>query len=79
MVNLTQTVFCDSSGLRELVHAQQFAATLGVEYRLVLSPSPFMARAWSLRGFDQLSQTYSTLTAALDRPSAAADGEVLAE
>lgn len=79
IVDLAQTLFCDSSGLQELVHAKQLARALGVEYRLVLSPSSFLARSWSLRGFDQLFQTYSTLAAAMNLPSPAADGEVLNE
>lgn len=79
VVDLTQTRYCDSSGIRELVQAHHLAAAIGVDYRVVLPPSPYMARLWSLRGLDQVIRTYPTVTAALDRPAPAADGEVLSD
>jgi anti-anti-sigma regulatory factor len=38
VADLTGTVFCDSSGLRELYHAYEYAQAAGTEMRLVLPP-----------------------------------------
>jgi anti-sigma B factor antagonist len=64
VVDMSQTVFCDSTGLRLLLQAADRAAAGGGELRLVLG-SPQLLRIFSVTGFDQLFRVFATLPEAL--------------
>jgi anti-sigma B factor antagonist len=64
VVDMSQTVFCDSTGLRLLLQASDRAASAGGEVRLVLA-GPQLLRIFSVTGFDQLFPVFATLPAAL--------------
>jgi anti-anti-sigma factor len=64
IVDLTQTAFCDSTGLRLLLQASDRAARDGGELRLVLA-SPQLLRIFSVTGFEQLFPIFATLPEAL--------------
>jgi anti-sigma B factor antagonist len=64
VVDLTQTVFCDSTGLRLLLQAADRAARDGGELRLVLA-GPQLLRIFAVTGFDQLFPIFATLAQAL--------------
>jgi len=65
VADLSQTAFCDSSGIRCLLAAQGQADIFGVKLHIVLS-SPVVLRALELLGVDQLLDIYPTMAAALD-------------
>lgn len=64
IADMTRTQFCDSSGIRYLLLANDRAAEVGAEFRLVLQ-SPVVLRALQLLGVDRLFAVYPTLEAAL--------------
>ena len=64
VVDLTGTTFCDSSCVRELYHAYEYAREAGTEMRLVVPPGPVM-RVFQLVGLDQVLPIYPMLAAAL--------------
>jgi len=64
VVDMSQTVFCDSYGVRALVQAYRAG---GGEVRLVIT-SKAVLRVFSLIGVDQLFPTFTSL------PDALADG-----
>jgi anti-sigma B factor antagonist len=67
VVDMSATVFCDSTGLRLLLQASDRAKARGGELRLVLS-SPQMLRIFAVTGFDQLFPVFATLSGALAGP-----------
>jgi anti-sigma B factor antagonist len=62
--DLTSTVFCDSSGMRILVVADDCAAASGAELRLAVPPGHVL-RILTLMGIDRLLSIYPSLAAAL--------------
>jgi|ERR1700685_4142051 anti-sigma B factor antagonist len=64
VVDMSQTVFCDSTGLRLLLQASDRAVRDGGELRLVLA-GPQLLRIFSVTGFDQLFPVFATLPEAL--------------
>jgi anti-sigma B factor antagonist len=64
VVDMSQTVFCDSTGLRLLLQAADRAAAAGGEVRLVLA-GPQLLRIFAVTGFDQLFPVFATLPEAL--------------
>jgi anti-sigma B factor antagonist len=64
IADMTRTQFCDSSGIRYLLLANDRAAEVGAEFRLV-AQSPVVLRALQLLGVDRLLAVYPTLEAAL--------------
>jgi anti-sigma B factor antagonist len=62
ILDLTSTVFCDTSGLRELVIAHRLGREKGVEMRVVV-PSRLM-RLITLTGLQGVLAIYPTLAAA---------------
>ncbi len=64
VVDMSRTVFCDSTGLRLLLQASDRASRDGGELRLVLA-GPQLLRIFSVTGFDQLFPVFATLPEAL--------------
>jgi anti-sigma B factor antagonist len=66
VADLTDTRFCDCSGIREISHAWRCAMEAGVELKFVIPPGPVL-RVVKLTGLDQVWQPYPTLRAAMDQ------------
>ncbi len=64
IADMTRTQFCDSSGARNLMLAQDAAIRNHAELRLVI-PSATVLRMLSVLGFDQLLLIYPSLGTAL--------------
>ena len=64
VADLTTTVFCDSSGLRVVLLARDWATADGVELRLAVPPGPALVILKMLR-LDELVPSYPTLDEAL--------------
>ena len=64
IADMTATTFCDSSGVRILLLAQEQAIATGVELRLVVS-SAAVLRAMATTGADWLLPIYPSLEDAL--------------
>lgn len=65
VVDMFQTVFCDSAGIRALVQARRQAEAVDGEVRLVIT-SVSVLRVFALTGADQLFPIFTSLPAALD-------------
>ena len=73
VADLTPTSFCDSSGLRIIVLAHDWAKADNVELRLAVPPGPVLA-VMKLIGLDQLLPIFPSLDQALaGEPIAAED------
>lgn len=70
IADMTATTFCDSSGVRILVLAQEQAAATGVELRLA-APSQAVLRALAETGAGWLLPVYPSLADALAADSRA--------
>ena len=64
VADLTSTVFCDSSGISQLVLAHHCAAAHHAQLRLVV-PHPRVLDALKVTGIDRLLACYPSLDAAL--------------
>ncbi len=64
VVDMTATVFCDSAGVRTLVHAHRRAAATGAGLRVAVSTSA-VRRVLELTGVDRVVDTYPDLDAAM--------------
>jgi anti-sigma B factor antagonist len=64
IADMTRTQFCDSSGIRYLLLANDRAAEMNAEFRLVVQ-APAVLRAFRLLGIDRLLAVYPSLQAAL--------------
>jgi anti-sigma B factor antagonist len=64
VVDMSQTVFCDSTGISALVQARDQAETGGGEVRLVIT-SASVLRIFAVIGADQLFPIFTSLPAAL--------------
>jgi anti-sigma B factor antagonist len=64
VVDMTQTTFCDSAGVRAIMLTHRQAAAAGCELRLVIG-SPGVMRVFSIIGAGQLVQMHSDLASAL--------------
>ncbi len=64
IADLTQTTFCDSSGVRALVQVHKLAASQGTELRLVVTGAAVM-RTLELSGLIGLLRLYPTIDAAI--------------
>jgi phosphoserine phosphatase RsbU/P len=65
--DMTATEFCDSAGVRALVHAHEMAAAADSELRLALGDSP-AARIIQLIGLDQIVPVYPSVEQSLATP-----------
>jgi anti-sigma B factor antagonist len=70
VVDMTQTVFCDSAGLHALVAAHRRARAEGGETLLVIS-SLAVLRVFAITGLDGVIPNFTSLDAALAHASAA--------
>jgi anti-sigma B factor antagonist len=73
VVDMTQTRFCDSSGLHALVAAHKSARAEGREVLLVV-PAAIVLRVFAITGMDQVIPNFASLDEALAEASATASG-----
>jgi anti-sigma B factor antagonist len=64
IADLTSTVFCDSSGARQLVLSHNYAEFHDAQMRVVI-PNSNVLRVLDLTGIDQLLSIYPSLDAAV--------------
>ena len=64
VADLTRTAFCDSSGVRIMLLAHDWASADGVELRLVVPPGPTLI-VLKLLALDELLPVYPSLREAL--------------
>jgi anti-sigma B factor antagonist len=64
IADMSLTEFCDSSGIRHLLIANDAAMAWGGELRVVV-PSPAVLRVMEITGVDQVLRIYSSLGEAL--------------
>jgi anti-sigma B factor antagonist len=65
IADMTATTFCDSTGVRVLVLAQQLAAAHGTELRLLMQPGDPVLRTMEVLGVDAVLPVYHRLDEAL--------------
>jgi anti-sigma B factor antagonist len=73
VVDMTQTQFCDSSGLHTLIAAHKRAEAEGREVLLVI-PSSTVLRVFALTGMDRVIPNFTSLAEALTQTAAGANG-----
>ncbi len=73
VVDMTQTLFCDSSGLHTLIAAHKRAEAEGHEVRLVI-PGTAVLRVFALTGMDRVIPNFASLAEALAATAATANG-----
>ena len=66
VVDMTETVFCDSSGIQILLRAHRQATAAGTELRLATS-NPAVRRVLELTGTDRVIDMYPDLSTAMNR------------
>jgi anti-sigma B factor antagonist len=64
VVDMSQTLFCDSAGLNVLVRAHQRAETTGGQVRLVISTTD-VRRIFTVTGIDRVIPSFPSLQQAL--------------
>lgn len=72
VADMSNTTFCDSSGVSALVHVFRRAAISGRAMRLVVS-TPAVQRVLSITGVDRLVDVYPSVAASVADPSGHAD------
>ena len=72
VVDMTQTQFCDSTGLHALVAAHKRARADGREVLLVI-PGAAVLRVFAITGMDQMIPNFANLDEALAEAAAAAN------
>jgi anti-sigma B factor antagonist len=73
VVDMTQTRFCDSSGLHALIAAHKRAGAAGREVLLVI-PSTAVLRVFALTGMDRMIPSFTSLAEALALTPATGNG-----
>jgi anti-sigma B factor antagonist len=73
VVDMTQTRFCDSSGLHTLFDAHKRARAGGREVLLVI-PAATVLRIFAITGMDQVIPNFASLDEALAEAAATANG-----
>ncbi len=73
VVDMTQTQFCDSSGLHTLIAAHKRAEAEGREVLLVI-PGTTVLRVFALTGMDRVIPNFTSLAEALAQTAATANG-----
>ena len=72
VADMSETVFCDSSGVSALVRVFRHSATSGAALRLVVS-TPAVQRVLSITGVNRLVDVYPSVAASLAGASGKAD------
>jgi len=72
IADMSQTSFCDSSGVSAMVRVFRRAAASGSELRMVVS-TPAVQRVLSITGVDRLVDVYPSVAASLAGPDGQAD------
>lgn len=67
IVDMTRTLFCDSSGLHTLLRAHRRAVSAGGELRLVVPADGTLPRVMNLTGLGLVIPCFSSLAGALAR------------
>lgn len=75
VVDMSQTVFCDSAGISALVEAYHRAGAGGGEVRLVVTGASVL-RIFAVAGVDQLFPVFASLPDALAAPPASPTTEL---
>jgi anti-sigma B factor antagonist len=70
VVDMSATLFCDSSGLHALLRAHKRALSEGHELRLVIPADGAVPRLMTLTGIDSIIPCYPSQAEALSRPVA---------
>ena len=70
VVDMSETTFCDSAAVNQLVRAQKRAAAAGGEVRLVISTASVM-RLLAIIGVDRVLPIFTSLEDAVEEASAA--------
>ena len=73
VVDMTQTRFCDSSGLHTLIAAHKSAEAEGREVLLAI-PSTTVLRVFAITGMDKVIPNFTSLAEALAAAAATANG-----
>jgi anti-sigma B factor antagonist len=73
VVDMTQTQFCDSSGLHTLIAAHKRAGAEGREVLLVI-PNTAVLRVFAITGMDMVIPNFTSLAEALAQTAATANG-----
>jgi anti-sigma B factor antagonist len=68
VVDMSETAFCDSTGLHQLVRAHKRAAAAGGEVRLVIT-APTVLRLFEIVGIDGFFPIFKSLDEAVASPS----------
>lgn len=71
VVDLTHTLFCDSTGLTVLLRAHRRVVADGGEFRLVIPAKGAVARVFALSGMDHVISCFASVERALGSWSAA--------
>ncbi len=71
VVDMSDTVFCDSSSVRVLVRAHRLAESMGIEFRLVVITKPVL-RILELTGLTTVLRLYPSIDAAVGGAESAA-------
>jgi len=69
VVDMSETAFCDSTGLHQLVRAHKRATAAGGEVRLVIT-TPTVLRLFAIVGIDRFFPVFKSLDEAVASPSA---------
>jgi anti-sigma B factor antagonist len=72
VVDMSQTAFCDSTGLHQLVRAHKRATAAGGEVRLVIA-APTVQRLFTIIGIDRFFPVFTDLDEAVAGPAAPVD------
>ena len=67
VVDMTETAFCDSTGLHQLVRAHKRATAAGGEVRLVIT-APTVLRLFAIVGIDRYFPIFKSLDEAVASP-----------
>lgn len=65
IADLTSTSFCDSSGVRAIMHAHEQAELRGIRLRLAVSPQGSVRRVFQLTGVGAVVPVYLSLAEAM--------------
>ena len=67
IVDMSGTMFCDSSGMRMLLVARNHASFSGSLLRIVITPGSPVARSLAILGMDSMLPVYGSLREAMER------------